>query len=595
MMNYTAEKELLREKIGKLKGNLVELMPASSQLKVLGEIEEDLIQDYYTIMVVGEFKHGKSTFVNALLGKDIMPRDVTPTTATINAVFHSENPEMQILKVDGQVEKRDLTVDELNQYTASADFNAEEIKYLKLFMDAPLLKNRVVLIDTPGVNDLNQQRSDITFEFLPRADVIIFMTSMDAAMKKTEKIFIQEFLLKNGLDKIVFAANFMDRIDEEELDDTIDYINRRIQNILDGEKATLFPMSAREALEGKLHGDESLLRYSGVPEIEAEIVKRIESGSRSMEKLERFHWRLKASAEAVRSEIETAKGLSSESLESLEAQLAAVASWFSNQDVWRGQLQNYLNDRHNEIKYMVRKSVQHFGNNVREDIENRIHLYHGADVKNLVESQIPIAVKSQFNSWVNQYSDYVHELLRKMQVEVIKGLTTAFKESVHIQAVKGANIQIVDSIPILSARTGNANVKAGLVLGGASTLAILLGGPFFLPIVGMAGLPFLSQKLAEKQLEDIKPELITATGRQISQLVDNFEEQINHYVQRTKEQIEEESLEEFSRLLRSYEVILKDEINNKQKEATFIKAYQSKLTDLDELIKTELMEGEKAL
>ena len=66
-----------------------------------------------------------------------------------------------------------------------------------------------------------------------------------------------------------------------------------------------------------------------------------------------------------------------------------------------------------------------------------------------------------------------------MQVEVIKGLTTAFKESVHIQAVKGANIQIVDSIPILSARTGNANVKAGLVLGGASTLAILLGGPFF--------------------------------------------------------------------------------------------------------------------
>lgn len=105
----------------------------------------------------------------------------------------------------------------------------------------------------------------------------------------------------------------------------------------------------------------------------------------------------------------------------------------------------------------------------------------------------------------------------------------------------------------------------------------------------------LSQKLAEKQLEDIKPELITATGRQISQLVDNFEEQINHYVQRTKEQIEEESLEEFSRLLRSYEVILKDEINNKQKEATFIKAYQNKLTDLDELIKTELMEGEKVL
>jgi GTPase Era involved in 16S rRNA processing len=594
-MNFTEEKDLLRDKARNLKKGIAPLLPSSSQLKVLEELEEDLEQDYYTIMVVGEFKHGKSTFVNALLGMDIMPRDVTPTTATINAVFHSETPELQILKMNGQVEKAKLTVEELNQYTASADFNVDEIKYLKLFMDAPLLKNRVVLIDTPGVNDLNQQRSDITFQFLPRADVIIFMTSMDAAMKNTEKTFIQEFLLKNGYaEKIIFAANFMDRIDEEELDDTIDFVERRIQNILGVEKAKLFPISAREALDGKLTGDEDLLQYSGVPEIEAEIARRIESGSRSMEKLERFQWRLKAIGEEVRSEIETAIGLSSQSLESLETQLEAVASWFSNQDIWRRQLQTYLNERRNEIKYMVRKSVQYFGRNVREDVENRIQLYHGADIKNLVESQIPITVKSHFNSWVNQYSDYVHELLRKSQAEVIKGLTVAFKQSVHIQAVKGSDLQFVDSIPILSARSGNANVKAGLVVGGASTLAILLGGPFFLPIVGMAGLPFLSQKLAEKQLENIKPELITAAGRQIAQLVDNFEEQVNHYVQRTMEQIEEKSLDEFSRLLRSYEVILKGEITSKQKEANTIQSYQDRLNELAAMIETEIQEGVNA-
>jgi GTPase Era involved in 16S rRNA processing len=592
-MNYLTEKDLLKQKAEKLRENLTACLPSSSQLKMLEELLEDLNQDYYTIMVVGEFKHGKSTFVNALLSKDIMPRDVTPTTATINAVFHSEHPELQILKMDGQIEKRNLTLDELNQYTASADFNVDEVKYLKLFMDAPLLKNRVVLIDTPGVNDLNQQRSDITFQFLPRADVIIFITSMDAAIKKSEKIFVQEFLLKNGLDKIIFAANFMDRIDEEELDDTIEYIERRIQSILNGEKTKLFPISALEALEGKLNGDESLLQYSGVPEIEAEIMKRIESGTRSMEKLERFRWRLKACVEVIKNEIQTAKGLSYQSLESLEAQLAAVTSWFSKQEVWRGQLQMYLNDRHNEIKYMVRKSVQHFGNNIKEDIQNRIQLYHGPDIKNLVESQIPIAVKSQFNSWINQYSDYVHELLRKTQAEVTKGLTAAFKQSVSIHAVKGSDLQLTESIPILSASTGNANVKAGLVLGGVSTLAILLGGPFFLPIVGMAGLPFLSQKFAEKQLENIKPDLITAADRQISQLIDNFEDQINLYVQRSMEQIEEKSMEEFSRLLRSYEVILKSEMKNKQKEAAAIQEYQNKLTKLDELIETEFMEGAK--
>lgn len=591
MMNYTEEKDLLRDKAEKLKKSLLDLLPESSQLKVLQELEEDLDQDYYTIMVVGEFKHGKSTFVNALLGSDIMPRDVTPTTATINAVFHSEMEELQILKTDGQVERRELSVEQLRQYTASADFNIDEIKYLKLFMDAPLLKNRVILIDTPGVNDLNQQRSDITFQFLPRADVIIFMTSMDAAMKQTEKTFIQEFLLKNGLDKIIFAANFMDRIEEEELDDTIDYVERRIQTILDADQIKLFPMSAKDALMGKINQNAELLQYSGVPEIEAEIRRRIESGSRSMDKLERFQWRLKAIGETVKSEIKTAIELSSQSLESLESQLTAVDNWFSNQDIWRDQLKAYLNERRNEIKYMVRKSVQFFGNNVREDIENKIQLYHGADIKNLVEYQIPITVKSIFNSWVNQYSDCIHELLRKTQAEVTKGLTASFRQNVHIHAVKASDLQFSEAIPILSARTGNANVKAGLVVGGASTLAILLGGPFFLPIVGMAGLPFLSQKLAEKQLENVKPELITATGRQISQLVDSLEEKINHYVQKTIEQIEEKALDEFSRLLRSYEVILKGEISNKQKEAATIQAYHGKLSELEKMIETEILEG----
>lgn len=590
-MSYFVEKEKLKTKLTKLKKEVEESLPSSSQLNVLNELEEDIDQDYYTIMVVGEFKHGKSTFVNALLGQDIMPRDVTPTTATINAVFHSETPELQILKTDGQIEKRELTVNELNQYTAAADFQVDEVKYLKLFLNAPLLQNRVVLIDTPGVNDLNQQRSDITFQFLPRADVIIFMTSMDAAIKQTEKTFIQEFLISNGLDKIIFTANFMDRIDEDELDDTIDYIERRIQNIVSGESVRLFPISAREALDGKLRGDDELTKYSGVPELETEIKSRIEGGDRSREKLDRFQWRLRAIAETVKAEIATAIDVSSQSLADLEAQLEAVESWFSNQDTWRAQLQTYLNERHNEISYMVRKSVQHFGGNVREEIENRIRLYQGADIKNLVESQIPIAVKSQFNGWVNQYNDYILELLRKTQVEVIKGLTAAFKQSVHIHAVRGAEIQFNESIPMLNARSGNANVKAGLVVGGVSTIAMLLGGPFFLPIVGMAGLPFLSQKLAERQLETIKPEIISAAGRQISQLIDNLEDQIHLYVKKNMDQIENRSLDEFSRLLRSYELILKGEIKSKGKEAAAIEAHQIRLTELDEMIEREILEG----
>ncbi|RDU37078.1 hypothetical protein DRW41_10355 [Neobacillus piezotolerans] len=593
-MNYVKEKELLQQKAAALKTRASDLMPESSQLSALGELLEDLERDYYTLMVVGEFKHGKSTFVNALLGQDIMPRDVTPTTATINAVFHSETPGLEILKMDGTVETKELSVDALNQYTASADFNPDEIKYLKLFLNAPLLENRVVLIDTPGVNDLNQQRSDITFQFLPRADVIIFLTSLDSAFKQTEKTFIQEFLMKNGLENIIFAANFMDRVDEEELDETIEFAESRVQSILGGEKTAVFPLSAKDALDGKLNGDEAALRYSGFPELEKEIVRRIESGSRSLEKLERFQWRLKAIAELVKSEIRTAEELSSHSLEDLESQLEGVAKWFANQDTWRGQIKSYLSDRRSEINYMVAKSIQHFGTNVKEDIENRIRLFHGADIKNLVEAQIPIAVKSHFNTWANQYSDYIHELLHKTQAEVTKGLIAAFNENVTIHAVKSNDLQLHEPIPILNAKSGNAAVKAGVVLGGVSTVAVLLGGPFFLPIVGMAGLPYLSQKLAEKQLENIKPELIIAANSQIGQLITNFEDKIVDYVHTTINKIQEESLEEFTRLLRSYETMIKREISSKQREAATIQVYRTKLAELERLIESEYLEGVSA-
>ncbi|MGR3766002.1 dynamin family protein [Rossellomorea sp. NS-SX7] len=569
---------------------LESVLPNSSQLKPLKELEEDIIQNYYTIMVVGEFKHGKSTFVNALLGQDIMPRNVTPTTATINAIFHGSEQEIHIVKQNGEIEKQEASIEVLNRYTASSDFNPEEIKFIKLFLDVPLLKERIVLIDTPGVNDLSEQRADITHQFLPRADVIIFMSSLTAAIKKSEQEFLENRIKKIGFDRTIFVMNFLDQIDEDELDEVIEFSERRIQGIAGGQHR-VFPVSAKEALEGNLTNNDELKQVSGIEEIKAEIKRRLESGSRTQQKQKRIEERLADIHEAVLKEVETAEELTERSIEDLRDQLLRVENWFEHRAKWEGQLQDYLFEREEEINFLINKSFQYFGEKVKEDIEHKINLFQGADIKSLVENQIPHTIRAHFNQWIDQYSDHIHQLFVKLEREVSIGLSKSFQQSVKLQSYRGENLRFQGDIPILNARSGNANVKAGVLLGGVGSLALLLGGPFFLPVVGMAGLPYISQKIAEKQLANIKPDLIYSVHTQINVLLDDFKYQLNQYIRKGISEINRLSLEEFSRLITSYHMILKEEAARHQTEAAEIHAHREKIKEL-KLYLTELMKEE---
>lgn len=582
-MNYIEEKRRIDQTVKETIQQLEVVLPTSSQLKPLAELAEDIAADYYTIMVVGEFKHGKSTFVNALLGKDVMPRGVTPTTATINTIFHGHQQKVQVLKENGTVDTFG-SVDILNQFTASQDFNSDEIKYIKLFMDSKILKNRVVLIDTPGVNDLSEQRTEVTHQFLPRADVVIFMCSMTSPLKHSEQIFIEEQLLENGIDRTMFAANFADSIDEEEIEEVIQFIERRLENIVGKQLATVYPVSAKEALVGRLQNDEEMLRYSGLLEIEQEIYRRIESGTRSQEKIVRFEERLNEIFKVVELEIETAKSASTKSVDQLDEEMKAVDNWFSGIAKQEIELQNYLFEREEEINFLVGKSLSHFGSKLIADIDNQIFMFQGADIKGLVEKQIPYTARSQFAKWIDQYETHIQQLLFKLEKEVSHGLSRSFQKQVKVQAHQGESLQYQTEMPILTTRSGNANVKAGLVLGGVGSVALVLGAPFFLPLAAMAGLPFIQQKIAETQLENIKPDLIREVHKHLDALLQDFGLHLKRYINKAIDEIKSNTLEEFGRLLRSHQMILQQEASRHQSEVNSIGTHLTLLDGLDRWI-----------
>ena len=136
------------------------------------EIINDLIskveKDVFKVMIVGEFSTGKSTFLNALLGEDILPMAVRPTTATINLIKYSENKSADIHFFGerdengkeisgGKTEKIELS--ELKDYTTSltkeSDNKSKEVKLVEIYYPSKYCNNGVEVLDTPGLNSTN--------------------------------------------------------------------------------------------------------------------------------------------------------------------------------------------------------------------------------------------------------------------------------------------------------------------------------------------------------------------------------------------------------------------------------------------------------
>jgi signal recognition particle receptor subunit beta len=220
--------------------------------KSLGaRVDADLVQklqaDRFHLVVVGEFNHGKTTFVNALLGGHILPTGVTPTTACIHHLEFAETPSAAVVKQDGS--RKEIPFDEVRRYVVGADGDPESVKHLEVFFPAKLLQERVVLVDTPGVNDLSLTRTDITYSYIPKSDAVLFLLDAGQPLKESERVFLQEKLLAASRNKIVFVVTKRDIWDEAEEKEALAYIRNEIAKIVPN--APVFPVSSERALEGK--------------------------------------------------------------------------------------------------------------------------------------------------------------------------------------------------------------------------------------------------------------------------------------------------------------------------------------------------------
>ncbi len=202
----------------------LEAFPASTEdLDSLRHAAHQL-GELFLLVIVGEFNSGKSAFINALVGTEVMPEGVTPTTAVINLLRH------------GPEQTETMLPDGIIQRTFPAEFLKE-----------------ITVVDTPGTNAIIREHEALTQSFVPRSDLVLFVTSADRPFTESEREFMSE--IREWGKKIVIILNKIDLLrDEDSKQQVVAFVRDSIQRLL-GFTPEVFPISALLAQQAKQMGE----------------------------------------------------------------------------------------------------------------------------------------------------------------------------------------------------------------------------------------------------------------------------------------------------------------------------------------------------
>jgi small GTP-binding protein len=211
------------------------------------------LDEFFLLVVVGEFNSGKSAFINALLGSSVLTEGVTPTTAEVHVLRHG-----------------DTVVSRLSQ------------PGLRVMTAPAELLRDIHIVDTPGTNAILREHERLTAEFVPRSDLVLFVTSADRPFTETERAFLQT--IREWGKKIVLVVNKIDILEQpSDVQEVFAFVREAGRHQLGTEPET-FGVSARLALKAK-QGQPALWQASGFEPLERFIRDRLDEESRFRLKL----------------------------------------------------------------------------------------------------------------------------------------------------------------------------------------------------------------------------------------------------------------------------------------------------------------------
>ncbi len=243
-------------------------------------LKDRLGEQRFHLAVLGQFKRGKSTMLNALLGVPLLPASVTPLTAIPTFLSPGPSPQIRIRYEDRRPDEvigfqhaDDLTHALARYVTEEGNpHNRLGVKHVEVSYPAPLLEQGVVLIDTPGIGSTLRHNTEVTLSFLPQCDAALFLISADPPLTEVEVAFLKE--VRTKVARIFFILNKVDYLNPDEQQQVITFLAKTLREQAGvTDPGPIFSISARQGLQARRSGDQQLWERSGMAELEAYLVQ----------------------------------------------------------------------------------------------------------------------------------------------------------------------------------------------------------------------------------------------------------------------------------------------------------------------------------
>ena len=207
------------------------------------ELADKLENHKITVSVIGQFKRGKSTLVNAILGDKILPVGIVPVTAVVTTVEYGEKAAS--VHFDNGIIK-EIGFDEMSSYINEQENqdNRLGVSEVRLYCPSDFLQSGMTFVDTPGVGSVHQKNSDAAYSYVKESDAVIFMLSVDSPVNQIEIDFLEN--AKEFASKFYFAVNKIDSIDSDDLADYLAYCRKLLCGLMGVEDIAIFPVSAKK-------------------------------------------------------------------------------------------------------------------------------------------------------------------------------------------------------------------------------------------------------------------------------------------------------------------------------------------------------------
>ncbi len=388
------------------------------------ELADRLREERFHLAVLGQFKRGKSSLINALLGGEFLPTSSIPLTALPTVVRWGKTRRAVIAFQNGQTKEGEFADDQLltaflTRFVTEQEnpHNCQGVKEVQVEYPADFLIGGVTLIDTPGIGSTFKHNTETTLQFLNQCDAALFIVSADPPITASEVEFLQA--VKEHIHKLFFVLNKVDYLNAAERETVIAFLRKVLHEQAGVTKAVaVYGLSARQALAAKQSGDAQLFEQSGLGVLEAELTAFFQKEKKAV-----LTSAIKTKFAAVLQETSLDLGLTLRALELPVADLAAKQELLAQKlaeieeqrrvagDLLAGDKRRTLDFLESQADALRQKAQAHLGNIVAEMLGGGDRSGLERAVHEVLAQAVPVFFDRELTETADRFGDYIAGIL----------------------------------------------------------------------------------------------------------------------------------------------------------------------------------------